>query len=85
LPCGFGLGRTLDLASEITARPGFAELPCARTGRVAAVDGSSYFNRPGPRIVDGLEILATVLRSHPGSALAPGAEWVQQAQRAGLA
>ncbi|HEY8754796.1 MAG TPA: cobalamin-binding protein, partial [Candidatus Dormibacteraeota bacterium] len=54
-------------------------------GRVAAVDGSSYFNRPGPRIVDGLEILATVLRSHPGSALAPGAEWVQQAQRAGLA
>jgi len=85
MPCGFGLDRTLDLASEITARPGFAELPCARTGRVAAVDGSSYFNRPGPRIVDGLEILATVLRSHPGSALAPGAEWVQQAQRAGLA
>jgi iron complex transport system substrate-binding protein len=85
MPCGFGLDRTLDLASEITARPGFAELPCARTGRVAAVDGSSYFNRPGPRIVDGLEILATVLRSHPGSALAPGAEWVKQAQRAGLA
>ncbi|HEY8755777.1 MAG TPA: ABC transporter substrate-binding protein, partial [Candidatus Dormibacteraeota bacterium] len=34
MPCGFGLDRTLDLASEITARPGFAELPCARTGRV---------------------------------------------------
>jgi iron complex transport system substrate-binding protein len=85
MPCGFGLDRTLTLASEITARPGFAELPCARTGRVAAVDGSSYFNRPGPRIVDGLEILATVLRSQPGAPIAPGAAWVQPAQRAALA
>jgi iron complex transport system substrate-binding protein len=85
MPCGFGLDRTLDLAPEITARPGFAELPCARTGRVAAVDGSSYFNRPGPRIVDGLEILATVLRSDPGSTLPRGARWVQPAQRVALA
>jgi iron complex transport system substrate-binding protein len=85
MPCGFGLDRTLDLAAEITARPGFGELPCARTGRVAAVDGSSYFNRPGPRIVDGLEILATVLRSAPGSTLPRGAQWVEPAQRAALA
>ena len=37
------------------------DLPAARQGRVFAVDGSSYFNRPGPRIVDGLEILAQIL------------------------
>jgi iron complex transport system substrate-binding protein len=85
MPCGFGLDRTLDLSSEITARPGFAELPCARAGRVVAVDGSSYFNRPGPRIAVGLEMLAAILRVRPGSALPRGAEWVQPAQRAALA
>jgi iron complex transport system substrate-binding protein len=85
MPCGFGLDRTLELAADITGRPGFAELPCATTGRVAAVDGSSYFNRPGPRIADGLEILAAIVRGEPGSALPQGAAWVKPAQRAGFA
>jgi iron complex transport system substrate-binding protein len=85
MPCGFGLDRTLDLAREFTGRSGFLDLPCARAGRVAAVDGSSYFNRPGPRIAQGLEILAAILRSHPGSALPLGADWVEPAQRAALA
>jgi iron complex transport system substrate-binding protein len=85
MPCGFGLDRTLALSSEITALPGFHELPCARSGRVAAVDGSSYFNRPGPRIVDGLEILAAILRAEPGSDLPAGAAWVEGVQRAALA
>jgi iron complex transport system substrate-binding protein len=76
MPCGFGLERTLELASEVTTRPGFDTLPCARSGRVAAVDGSSYFNRPGPRIVEGLEILAAILRSEPPSPLPSGAAWV---------
>jgi iron complex transport system substrate-binding protein len=76
MPCGFGLERSLQCAPEVTARPGFAELPCARSGRVAAVDGSSYFNRPGPRIVGGLELLAAILRTTPGDALPAGAAWV---------
>jgi iron complex transport system substrate-binding protein len=85
MPCGFGLEPTIELAPEITARPGFDVLPCAVSGRVVAVDGSSYFNRPGPRIVNGLEILAAVLRAEPGSALPAGAAWVEGAQRAALA
>jgi len=76
MPCGFGLERSLACAGEVTGRPGFAELPCARTGRVAAVDGSSYFNRPGPRIVQGLELLAAILRTPVGEALPEGAAWV---------
>jgi len=77
MPCGFGLERSLACAGEVTSRPGFDALPCARTGRVAAVDGSSYFNRPGPRIVDGLEMLAAILRSAgPDDPLPPGAAWV---------
>ncbi|MFN2582202.1 MAG: cobalamin-binding protein [Candidatus Dormibacteria bacterium] len=86
MPCGFGLERTLELAPEVTGRPGFAGLPCARSGRVIAVDGSSYFNRPGPRIVEGLDILAAAVRATPGDPLPRGAAWVQGApQRGALA
>jgi iron complex transport system substrate-binding protein len=70
------LDRTIEVAPEITERPGFGELPCARSGRVAAVDGSAFFNRPGPRIVDGLEIMAAVLQREPGSPLPRGAAWL---------
>jgi iron complex transport system substrate-binding protein len=76
MPCGFDLPTTLALSPEVTLRPGFAELPCARTGRVVAVDGSAYFNRPGPRIVDGLEMLAAILAAEPGGPLPNGAAWV---------
>jgi iron complex transport system substrate-binding protein len=76
MPCGYGLERSLDCAAEVTSRPGFDALPCAVSGRVAAVDGSSYFNRPGPRIVDGLELLAAILRTTPGDPLPGGAAWV---------
>jgi iron complex transport system substrate-binding protein len=43
---------------------------------VVAVDGSAYFNRPGPRIVDGLEMLAAILAAEPGGPLPNGAAWV---------
>jgi iron complex transport system substrate-binding protein len=76
MPCGFDLAQTLALAGEVTSRPGFDQLPCARTGRVLAVDGSSYFNRPGPRIVHGLNILAQAMRLEPGAPLLAGAAWV---------
>jgi iron complex transport system substrate-binding protein len=76
MPCGYSLEQTLAVAHDVISRPSFRSLSCARTGRVVAVDGSSYFNRPGPRIVDGLEILAAVVRSVPGDRLPPGAAWV---------
>ncbi|GAC1332086.1 MAG: cobalamin-binding protein [Candidatus Dormibacteria bacterium] len=76
MPCGFNLAQTLVLAADLTAQPAFARLPCARSGRVFAVDGSSYFNRPGPRVVDGLEILARLMVASPGDQLPPGAALV---------
>ena len=76
MPCGFGLERSLETVADLAGRPGFAGLPCVRSGRVAAVDGSGYFNRPGPRIVEGVRILAAVLRGAPGTPLPAGAAWV---------
>ncbi len=63
MPCGFHLDRARDEAAALTTQPWWKDLPAARTNRVWVVDGSSYFNRPGPRLVTGLEILGHIL--HP--------------------
>ena len=60
-PCGFPPERTLAELPALTARPGWPSLPAVRSGRVWAVDGPAYFNRPGPRVVRGVEVLAYVL------------------------
>ncbi|MFJ9159831.1 cobalamin-binding protein [Streptomyces griseoviridis] len=61
LPCGFPPERTLREAELLTGLPGWAELPAVRDGRVWVLDGPAYFNRPGPRVVRGAEVLAHVL------------------------
>lgn len=63
MPCGFDLERTRQDARQLTTHPEWPNLPAVRTGKVYITDGNSYFNRPGPRLVDSLEILAEIL--HP--------------------
>lgn len=63
MPCGFDLPRTLAEAPRFLARPEIAALRAVREGQVYALDGSAYFNRPGPRLADSVEILAEIL--HP--------------------
>lgn len=63
MPCGFDVLRTRQEVHLLTERPGWSDLPAVQRGRVYLTDATSYFNRPGPRIVTGLEILATIL--HP--------------------
>lgn len=61
LPCGFPPERTLAELGVLTRRPGWSSLPAVRDGRVWVLDGPAYFNRPGPRVVRGVEVLAHVL------------------------
>jgi iron complex transport system substrate-binding protein len=63
LPCGFTLERTIEEFAHVDFPVEWRRLGAVREGRVYAVNGSAYFNRPGPRIVDGLEILAEII--HP--------------------
>lgn len=63
MPCGFTLERAVEEFSRTPLPHGWERLAAVRTGRVYAVNGSAYFNRPGPRIVTGLQILAEIL--HP--------------------
>ncbi|MEX2542769.1 MAG: cobalamin-binding protein [Trueperaceae bacterium] len=61
--CGNSVARTLEELPALKGNAGWQELPAVRNGRVFALDGSAYFSRPGPRVVDSLELLAGIL--HP--------------------
>jgi iron complex transport system substrate-binding protein len=62
-PCGFPLERSLEEISLLRTSLPWKSWPAARHGRVYVADGNAYFNRPGPRIVESMEILAGCL--HP--------------------
>jgi iron complex transport system substrate-binding protein len=60
-PCGFSIDRTLADMPLLTSQPVWRKLRAVRRGYVFIADGNQYFNRPGPRIVESLEILAEIL------------------------
>ena len=62
MPCGFDMRRTVKESAPLRSREGWNELPAVKTGNVYALNGSAYFSRPGPRLVNGLEILARIIR-----------------------
>jgi iron complex transport system substrate-binding protein len=63
MPCGCGLDKATEQARLLAAYQGWDDLPAVRNGRVYVVDANSYFARPGPRVVEGTELLAHIL--HP--------------------
>jgi iron complex transport system substrate-binding protein len=63
MPCGFGIARTRRDLPALAGRPEWPRLRAVRDGRVFLADGNQYFNRPGPRLAESLEILAELL--HP--------------------
>jgi hypothetical protein len=64
IACGFDADRAMDEAYVLPeANPGWFDLPAVQNGECYAADGSAYFNRPGPRLAESAEILATIL--HP--------------------
>jgi iron complex transport system substrate-binding protein len=61
--CGYGIARARRDYELLRSLPSFNSLPAAQSGQIYFVDAGAYFARPGPRIVDSLEILAGIL--HP--------------------
>lgn len=68
-PCGFGLDQIRENATDLTTRDGWEDLTAVQDGRVYAVDGNHYVNRPGPRLVETLAVFASAL--YPGTVEAP--------------
>jgi iron complex transport system substrate-binding protein len=65
MPCGFDVRRTVKESTPLRRLEGWNDLPAVKANNVYALNGSAYFSRPGPRLVNGLEILARVI--HPES------------------
>ena len=63
MPCGFAISRTRKELAALTNNEKWKSLRAVENGRVYAVDADSYFSKPGPRTVVGLEILAKII--HP--------------------
>ena len=69
MPCGFDAERAVAESRRLAADPAWEQLRAVRDGRIFAVDGNAYFSRPGPRVVDGVELLASLF--HPDRTAAP--------------
>ncbi len=78
--CGCDLARTRREAAAWLAQPAVRRLRAVRAGRVFLVDGNAYFSRPGPRLVDSIEMLAAIL--HPELVSWPGTAASALRQRA---
>ena len=77
MPCGFPIERTLKEMDILLQRPGFSELKAVKNNKVYIADGNQYFNRPGPRIVDSIEILAEIINPKQFAFGYEGEGWIK--------
>ena len=80
LPCGFDIARSLREMTALTTRPEWNRLRAVRGDKVFVADGNQYFNRPGPRLVDSLEILAELLHPDTFPTRHAGTGWIRLPQ-----
>jgi iron complex transport system substrate-binding protein len=76
-PCGYDLRRCLEERPLLEAKPGWEGLAAVRSGRVYFADGNAFFNRPGPRLADTVEVLAEILHPEAAGRSREGSAWCQ--------
>ena len=77
LPCGFDIARTRTELAPLVRRPQWRGLRAVGKGAVFLLDGNQYFNRPGPRLVESLEILAEILHPTRFPCRHEGSGWIR--------
>ena len=75
MPCGLHLAETVAEWGRVGRPPNYAELAAVRRDQVFAVDGSAYFSRPGPRVIDGIELLAEIFDPQAFVDVSPLGSW----------
>ena len=75
MPCGYHVADGLAAWAATERPPGWDEFAAVREGTVDLVDASAYFSRPGPRVVDGVELLAELFDPEGCAGLAPAGSW----------
>ena len=78
IPCGFNASRTADewRHGRATRPPWIDDLTAVRDGEVYALDGSAYFSRPGPRVIDGVALLADLFDAGIAGEALPADAWL---------
>ena len=64
MPCGFDIAKSVREMETLKKQHGWSQLKAVKTGNVYITDGNQYFNRPGPRLKESLEILAEIINPH---------------------
>jgi iron complex transport system substrate-binding protein len=75
MPCGYHLQETIAAWAATPRPPDYDKLLAVRRERIFALDGSAYFSRPGPRVIDGIEMLAEILDPEAFVDIAPLGSW----------
>lgn len=83
MSCGYNAARNVEVWNSTLLPDGWNAVPAVRDGRVYAVDANGYFSRCGPRLADGLELLAHLL--HPELASIPGSASFERVGRVAAA
>ena len=75
MPCGYHLAETVAEWGRTPRPTGYPDLAAVRRDRIFALDGSAYFSRPGPRVIDGIELLAEIFDPEGFVDIAPPGSW----------
>lgn len=76
-PCGFDIKRTMEEMHLISDREEYGGLKAVKEGKVFVADGNQYFNRPGPRVLESLEMLAEMLHPNEFRFAHEGIGWIR--------
>ena len=76
-PCGFDVARTMQEMNLLSAQENWRHLKAVKTKNVYVCDGNAYFNRPGPRVVESVEMLAEILHPKDFYFAHEGEAWVR--------
>ena len=82
MPCGYGIERVIEQTATLFARAGWEDVPAVRNDCVYAVDANAYFARPGPRLTDGVELLAHLFHGEALTWGGPPGAFVHVSRRA---
>ena len=75
MPCGYDLRATQAEWRRTVVPAWMSEIPAVSRGAIFALDGSAYFSRPGPRVIDGVEMLAEIMDPAGFMDIAPPDGW----------
>jgi len=76
MPCGYNIEKTFEEIDAVSSKDEWFKLPATGRGEIYLLDANSYFSRPGPRVVDGLEILAKTIQPESMKGYEPPADSV---------